>query len=265
MLKNAPALEKLRRVSKSAVLRDVGLNGAYLVVREFRQDVAKFWNSLDREAKALNERTSATPPVDADWLAERIVGRTKDGALLCPRGQLAAGKEGQPRNDALFFPTDRRGFGCPLGSHVRRSNPRDGLANDPASCADLLRSANNHRILRRGRKFGPSLADPRKDDGEKRGILFMCINTDIERQFEFVQQNWLLNPHFAALFNEVDPLVGRQGPMTLPGEPMRRMIDVETYVTFTGGEYFFLPSIRALDYFKALQPAPANEMEPEKP
>ncbi len=65
----------------------------------------------------------------------------------------------------------------------------------------------------------------------------------------------MLNPHFATLFNEVDPLVGREGPMTLPGEPLRHMITVKTYVTFTGGDYFFLPSIRALDYFEALQPA----------
>ena len=80
----------------------------------------------------------------------------------------------------------------------------------------------------------------------------MCINTDIERQFEFIQQNWLLNPHFATLFNEVDPLVGPSGPMTLPKEPLRRTVNVATYIEFIGGEYFFLPSVRALDYFETL-------------
>ena len=87
----------------------------------------------------------------------------------------------------------------------------------------------------------------------------MCINTDIERQFEFIQQNWVLNHHFASLFGEVDPLVGRPGPMTLPAEPLRRTVNVDTYVTFTGGEYFFLPSISALNYFEALQPAAGKE------
>jgi len=255
MIANASALNKLELIAGSAVLRDLGLNGTYLAVRELRQDVPTFWTSLDQEAKSLNELTGVTPPVDADWLAERIVGRTKDGALLCPGKPLAAAKDGQPRNDALFFHSDVRGLGCPVGSHVRRSNPRDGLAKDAQSCAGILHSTNNHRILRRGRKFGRPIADLRKEDGEKRGILFMSINADIERQFEFVQQNWVLNPHFATLFNEVDPLIGRQGPMTLPGEPLRRMINVKTYVAFTGGEYFFLPSIRALDYFEALQPA----------
>ena len=251
---NGSALENLDLAQGSAVLGDLGRNGTYLVVRELKQDVAQFWKSMDREAQSLNERAGGSLAVTADWLAERIVGRTKDGALLCPGGQLPRDTTGQPKNDALFFHDDRQGIGCPLGSHVRRSNPRDGLAKDRASCADILHAANNHRILRRGRKFGPPVEDPRKDYKE-RGLLFMCINTDIERQFEFIQQNWMLNHHFASLFGEVDPLVGRRGPMTLAAEPLPRTINVDTYVTFTGGEYFFLPSISALKYFEALQPA----------
>ena len=251
---NGPALKNLDLTQGSAVLGDLGRNGTYLVVRELKQHIVKFWDSMDREAQSLNERTGGSLAITADWLAERIVGRTKDGALLCPGGHLPPDTTGQPKNDALFFHDDRHGIGCPLGSHVRRSNPRDGLAKDRASCADILHAANNHRILRRGRKFGPLVEDPRKDDRE-RGLLFMCINTDIERQFEFIQQNWVLNQHFATLFDEADPLVGRRGLMTLPAEPLRRTVNVDTYVTFTGGEYFFLPSIRALSYFEALQPA----------
>ena len=257
---NGAALNKnLDRTQGSAVHGDLGRNGTYLVVRELKQDVVKFWKSLESEAQSLNERTGSSVTITADWLAERIVGRTKDGALLCPGGQLPPGTIGQPKNDALFFHDDRHGIGCPLGSHVRRSNPRDGLAKDRASCADILRAANNHRILRRGRKFGPAVTDRLTDDRE-RGLLFMCINTDIERQFEFIQQNWVLNQHFATLFDEADPLVGRRGPMTLPAEPLRRTVNVDTYVTFTGGEYFFLPGISALNFFEALQPA-AGEKE----
>jgi deferrochelatase/peroxidase EfeB len=249
---------QLDLIDGSAGLHDLGINGTYLVVRELKQDVAAFWTSMDREAQSLNTRAGGAAKVDADWLAARVVGRTIDGDLLCPAGQLPQ-KGGEPDNDALFFRDDRFGFGCPVGSHVRRANPRDGLANDATSCGDLLRAANNHRILRRGRKFGPKIPDSRKDDGEERGLLFMCINTDIERQFEFVQQNWLLNPNFATLYQEVDPLVGPLGPMTLPKEPLRRKADVDTYVKFTGGEYFFMPSLKALAYFEALPPLPVPE------
>jgi Dyp-type peroxidase family len=251
---NGAGLKALGLTQDSAVHGDLGRNGTYLVVRELKQDVVQFWKSMDREAQSLNECTGGSSVITADWLAARIVGRTKDGALLCPGGQLAPDAAGQPKNDALFFQDDRNGIGCPLGSHVRRSNPRDGLAKDQASCADILHAANNHRILRRGRKFGPPVKDPREDYSE-RGLLFMCINTDIERQFEFIQQNWVLNQHFATLFGEADPLVGRRGPMTLPAVPLRRTVNVDTYVTFIGGEYFFLPSICALNYFEALQPA----------
>jgi hypothetical protein len=129
---------------------------------------------------------------------------------------LPVDKYDQPDNDFLFFDRDRHGHGCPLGSHVRRGNPRDGLAPTPNDKQTLLDAANNHRILRRGRKYGPTSQHPRKDDGKDRGLLFICLNTDITRQFEFVQQTWMLNPNFAFLYDEVDPLLGPKGMLTIP-------------------------------------------------
>lgn len=229
---------------------DFGLNGSYMVVRELKQDVAAFWASMDKNAAAL---TTADPAhsghITADWLAERVVGRDKDGNLLCPGGHhMDPAADGTPATDFLFLERDGRGLGCPLGSHVRRSNPRDTLAPSPDQGPTLLRSANNHRILRRGRKYGPKIADPRVDDGQNRGLLFMALNTDIARQFEFIQQTWLLNASFATLYQEVDPLVGPAGRMTVPEDPLRRTLQVETFVTLAGGDYFFLPSLPALKY-----------------
>ena len=125
---------------------------------------------------------------------------------------------------------DPHGVGCPLGSHVRRANPRDGLAKDKGSAQTLLDAANNHRILRRGRKFGTTIADPRTRRRRGSRPAFICLNTDIARQFEFVQQTWLLNSNFATLFDETDPLVGPKGPMTIREEPLRRIVEVETFV-----------------------------------
>ncbi|HEV7874857.1 MAG TPA: peroxidase, partial [Enterovirga sp.] len=93
---------------------------------------------------------------------------------------------------------------------------------------------------------------PEVDDGKERGLLFICLNTDIARQFEFVQQTWLLNCNFATLFDETDPLVGPKGRFTVREQPLRRTVDVETFVRMAGGEYFFLPSLPALRYFAAL-------------
>jgi Dyp-type peroxidase family len=226
-----------------------GLNGSYMVVRELRQDVASFWNSFANAAKGTAAQSSASR-ITADWLAERAIGRSLNGDLLCPSGYLPP-KGGAPDNDFKFFDSDHQGRGCPLGSHVRRTNPRDGLAKDKAAAQSALDAANNHRILRRGRKYGSTIADRCKDDGEDRGLLFICLNTDIARQFEFVQQTWLLNRNFATLYDETDPLVGPKGPFTIPENPFRRIVEVDTFIRMAGGEYFFLPSIPALKYLAA--------------
>jgi Dyp-type peroxidase family len=234
---------------------DLGLNGSYLVVRELKQDVAGFWRSMDAAAASLCARDPAhTQHVSASWLAERVIGRDRDGHLLCPGNvKLPACADGTtPDSSFLFFDRDAQGAGCPPGSHVRRAFPRDALAPDPADKDTLLRAANNHRILRRGRKFGTKLADASKDDGADRGLLFMCLNTDIDRQFEFVQQTWLLNSSFATLFQEVDPLVGPAGPMTIRDAPLRRTVKLDTFVRMAGGDYFFLPSLPALRFLTSL-------------
>jgi Dyp-type peroxidase family len=224
--------------------RNLGLDGSYLVMRELRQDVAAFWNAMDAASGYQG-------PDAATALAARVVGRTTDGAVLVPGGALAD-SGGQPANSFGYFDGDPHGLGCPVGSHVRRAFPRDGLAPDAASAPVLLAAARNHRIMRRGRKFGPTIADPRQDDGAERGLLFMCCNTDLVRQFEFIQQTWLLNRSFGTLLDETDPLLGPRGRFTIPARPLRRRPTVETFVRFAGGEYFFLPSLPALDYLQAL-------------
>lgn len=238
--------------------RNLGFNGTYMVVRELRQDVAAFWNSMERAAAKMGR--------NAKWLAERAVGRTLDGDLLCPGGSHRPHKSG-PQNSIGFMKKDRYGYGCPLGSHVRRGNPRDGLAKAQSTARTALDAANNHRILRRARIYGPPVPESERyaDNGkEDRGLFFMCLNTDIVRQFEFVQQTWVMEPNFAVLFDETDPLVGPEGPFTIQRYPLRRRIDVETFVQLAGGDYFFLPSIPALNYLVQLDHQRTDEPTDEK-
>ena len=226
----------------------LGLNGSYLVVRQLHQDVAGFRTNMAEIAAATSD-----PAIDADWVAERVVGRTRDGDVLIPGGTLPA-VAGEPDNRFAFFAKDRDGLGCPIGSHVRRANPRDGRAPQASSCDGVLKAANNHRVLRRGRKYGTPLPDGvLEDDSQQRGLLFMCLQGDIARQFEFVQQTWMMNPVFGTLMEETDPLVGLKGAFTIPADPLRRIVEVKTFVTLLGGEYFFLPSMRALAYLGGLE------------
>lgn len=250
---DAPAASGLPPHTLAEGFRDLGLDGSYLVVRQLKQDAAAFWRSMRQgAAKIAASDPENAAGVDATWLAERVVGRGVDGHLLCPGGYLPPDAHGLPDNDFLFLARDRDGSGCPAGSHVRRANPRDSLAPKPKLAQTLLDAANNHRILRRGRKYGPKLADPTHDDGADRGLLFMCLNTDIARQFEFVQQTWLLNQNFATLYDETDPLLGPKGRMTIRDTALRRVVDVETFVQLVGGEYFFLPSLPAVRYLARL-------------
>lgn len=231
---------------------DLGLNGSYLVVRELEQDVAAFWQNMHQNALAMQAHApNASSHITAEWLADRVVGRDKNGNVLCPGGTRTP-KAGRPDNDFLFGDDDPHGVGCPLGSHIRRANPRDTLAPSAKERWHLVKSSNNHRILRRGRKFGPKVDDPWVADRKHRGLLFACLNTDIARQFEFVQQTWLLNSDFATLNGEVDPLIGPDGRMTIPEQPLRRTAHIETFVKMAGGEYFFLPSLPALRYLELL-------------
>ena len=226
-------------------MHDLGRNGSYLVFRQLAQDVAKFWKFVDGAARDTN--------VDRERLAAKFVGRWKSGAPLALSPQ-----EDNPalssENNFAFFEKDVHGFACPIGSHIRRSNPRDSLGPDAPTA---LNTANRHRILRRGRSYGHRLPDPMVDDGAKRGLHFLCLNSDIERQFEFVQQTWINNPVFGGLDGEVDPLVGNLAKsncnFTVQGQPLRtRVHGLSRFVTVRGGSYFFLPSIRALKYLASL-------------
>lgn len=232
---------------------DFGINGSYMVVRELQQDVVAFWQSMREGAALIRARDpDHSEHVTTTWLAERAVGRSTRGDLLCPGGYLAPNRYDQPDNAFGFFDRDRHGLGCPAGSHVRRANPRDGLAPSPDQKQTLLDAANNHRILRRGRKYGATISVPPVEDGVDRGLLFICLNTDIARQFEFVQQTWMFNPNFATLYDETDPLIGPAGTMTVREHPLRRRIAVKTFVRMAGGDYFFLPSMPALRYLASL-------------
>jgi deferrochelatase/peroxidase EfeB len=152
-------------------------------------------------------------------------------------------------NDFLFGTEDPEGLRCPFGAHIRRANPRDSL--DPGSQSQIDIS-NRHRIMRIGRSYVP-------EKGQKDGLMFMCLNGDLERQFEFVQQTWLGSQTFHGLSGERDALAGnkettlcgltiptRDGPLRL--QPMSR------FVTPRGGGYFFLPGKRLLEFLSDAPP-----------
>jgi Dyp-type peroxidase family len=222
---------------------DLGRNGSYLVFRQLAQDVAGFW----RFVRAAGPLVWPDDPQAAVRLASKVVGRWPSGSPLVLHPDADGGAID---NDFTYAPTDSLGLKCPLGAHVRRANPRDALGPDPKAA---LASVRRHRLLRRGRSYGHRLEDLSQDDGRERGLHFICLNADLERQFEFVQQTWVDNPVFAGLYRETDPLLGQgesgDRTFTVQAQPLRRRVPgLGRFVTVRGGAYFFLPGIRALRF-----------------
>nr|HEX4316128.1 hypothetical protein [Kofleriaceae bacterium] len=222
---------------------DLGRNGTYLVWRKLRQDVAGLWRWCAAAA------TSIDKPVD--WLAAKVMGRWPSGASLAQTWLQddPAYADKAKLDDFGYLAADADGVRCPIASHVRRANPRDARGG---SSDDSLSVAARHRILRRGRPFGDPLADPRLgvDDGQARGLYFICLQASIARGFEFIQQTWLGNHGFHGLYQEVDPIMGNgdnAGAVTIPASPFRyRLTNVPDVVHVMGGGYFLLPSRAAI-------------------
>jgi Dyp-type peroxidase family len=226
---------------------DLGRNGSYLVVRQLAQDVAAFRMFL--RAQSTGGSPSGTTDPDAEeQLGAKLVGRWRSGAPLVESPHRDDPDLGAD-NSFGYRQEDPDGRRCPFGSHIRRSNPRDSLGPSPSRALELT---NLHRILRRGRVYGPGLPeDADTDDGVERGLVFLAINANLERQFEFVQQTWVNNPKFAGLYDEQDPLIGSPpedgGTFTVQGSPFaRRLTGLPSFVTVKGGAYFFLPGLRGL-------------------
>jgi len=83
------------------------------------------------------------------------------------------------------------------------------------------------------------------------GLMFVVLNADIERQFEFVQNEWMKGGEFIGLDpEEQDPIngVGGEGSLlSVPGAKRPFVFDLPTFVTVKGGEYLFVPGLNALD------------------
>jgi Dyp-type peroxidase family len=239
--------------------RDLGRNGTYLVVRQLAQDVEGFWRTMYEKSRGASGEPDRE---EAIRLASKCVGRWPSGAPLV----RTPGRDDpmfREDNGFGYFREDPQGLKCPVGAHIRRANPRDSLEPGPDASLGVV---NRHRILRRGRSYGPRLPPfERETVGVERGLFFICVNTNIRRQFEFIQQTWLNNPKFNGLYVDKDPLVGDHDPtdggtFTVPKAPERRQLTgLPRFVTTRGGQYFFLPSIRAMRALGKLKPGSASQ------
>jgi len=228
--------------------RAFGMNGTYLVFRKLRQDVDGFRKFIEKKSKDIR---CADPSRRRELLAAKMMGRWQSGSPLV----LTPDSPGsEPSNDFLFMSTDPDGLACPLGSHIRRANPRDSLVDMPPARSILI--SRRHRIIRRGRKYKEETKDSTGNPKCEQGIFFIALNADLRRQFEFIQQLWINSPTFNGLDNDADPIAGEgSANLTIQAKPISHHFhSIERFVVTRGGGYFFLPGIRAVQFLANYRP-----------
>lgn len=262
--------------------RLLSFNGTFMVYRKLHENVGAFNQYMDNVGKDFHGGKEA--------LAAKFSGRWRNGAPITtfPTQEEAdefivkLAKAKQARDNAVTnqekctaardyaglkkqltafnYNQDINGAKCPVGAHMRRVNPRGALEFGIKNAYNDNPGAlvNRRRILRRGLPYG-EVKDPKSNKGNH-GIIFMALNASIERQFEFVQQQWVNYGNDFKLANEKDPLLGNhgvddksrgKGKMIVPNDPKGSNPpffcgDIPNLVNTLGGDYFFIPSLTAL-------------------
>lgn len=238
-------------------------NSSFSAFRILEQDAAGFEKFLNDYAK--------TAGTDPETLAAKVCGRWRNGLpLVLSPDTDSPNPPIQPEdinnydyvslNPAV---DDTNGYHCPVGSHMRRANPRGEKVVNAGS--------HQHRIVRRGMPYGPAF-DPSSPDQLERGLVGHFINADIGNQFEFLMNQWVNTDTFVMSdahhggnpawdISGRDVLIGAGGPpptsFTLATEADPRpapLTHFEQFTTTRGGAYCYLPSITALRWLAALAP-----------
>jgi len=234
--------------------KDLGHNGTFMVFRQMEQHVEEFWDFMEDKTRKENGEIDKVASVK---LAAKCVGRWPNGASLVkyPDEQ----PEGEFNNDDFgYADDDPDGLKCPFGSHLRRNNPRDTFRWYDKK--QSLKVTRRHRIIRRGRNYEIPAAEG--SDKIEKGLCFICFNTNLELQFEFIQHAWSNNNQPRHLSNDIDVIIGvppegnpnnDKGQFTIQAEPVNQYIDNwKRFVTIRGGEYFFFPSLTVINYLTTI-------------
>jgi len=235
--------DELGETAQAPIPDELRRNGTFVAFRKFHMDVASFRKYL---------RSQASSPEEEELLAAKMVGRWRSGAplVLAPDHDDPALGADANRNNDFSYADDMKGRKCPFSAHIRRINPRDALKDD-------IVDVNIHHFLRRGTNYGSPLPEGvLEDDGAERGGVFLLIGAHLQRQFEFVQSQWVTDGNFIGHGTEQDPIIGNSegdGVFTIPKRPVRRRLHgLPQFVTVRGGEYCFMPGLQALRWLAAL-------------
>jgi deferrochelatase/peroxidase EfeB len=227
---------------------ELGFNGSFMVYRILEQDCHGFEEFLDDAATQTG--------LDRELIAAKLCGRWRNGIPLAlspdtptpnpPILQREINNFDYAQSATWNGFDDKKGVRCPIGSHIRRANPRGSR---------IAGNGNLRRIVRRGLPYGPVYDPANPNDGIERGLLGMFINVSLKDQFEFIMKDWINNGIFApGLGASRDPVIGGtdqpSSKFSIPveGGPTKTLTSFARFVKTRGSMYCFLPSITALKY-----------------
>ncbi|UAK24779.1 Dyp-type peroxidase [Sphingomonas nostoxanthinifaciens] len=216
-------------------------DGSYMVFRRLQQDVKAFRDYTRAEFSGL------APSPEA--FAAKLIGRWKDGSPLArdPMRPNPAHDGDHPleNNDFEFGVEKVAQTRCPFNAHIRRVYPRSDIQAG-------VGNAEQRRILRAGISYDNS--DVEFGD---RGLLFVCYQSSIVDKFDFIQTSWAnaTSIPFVPPYTGIGVLPPNPGIDLIIGQaPVRSatwdgggvLNNVPRFVTSSGGEYFFMPSLSGL-------------------
>lgn len=238
----------------------IGVNGCFNAFRVLEQDVDAFEEFLDATvAKYAKDR----PIVTKEWVAAKLLGRWRDGTPLAlapnsldeyrPYGTGFISTDPESDLNNFDYPdidpkwNDPDGVLCPIGSHIRRANPRGSRI--------VQRSANNtRRLVRRGMPYGPPYDPQHPNDGKARGLLGSFLCASLIAQYESIMYDWInLGLQDPRITGTNDPILGANTPRSshfeipMPGgEKPIVLTGFPRFIKTVGSAYLFCPSITAL-------------------
>jgi Dyp-type peroxidase family len=231
----------------------LGLNGSFGAFRILEQDVAGFEDFLQQQSSQI----------DPETLAAKMCGRWRTGTPLTLSPDTGTPDPPIPEDQldnydyvpSKYSPdafNDKYGVRCPIGSHMRRSNPRSEFVSGGP--------VNTHRIVRRAISYGPPYDPNNPHDGIPRGLIGYFICAVLANQFEFLMSTWVNTGTFTSFLpqNSKDPLLGSNDPassiLDIPYLDQNNKVqhlsitNFERFITTRGGACCFLPGIAALGY-----------------
>lgn len=246
--------DEAQEIADMAAPNQIMRNGTFMVFRKLHENVKSFHDYFD-QAAAVYAKANAMPVADAcAILKAKMAGRWEDGVPVAVAPTIAEWRQFEEKHKGdltdhaytnFIYSDDKAGAKCPVASHMRRANTRDGL-NGFSSALN-----NRRRVLRRGQPYGKTTMD----DGGDHGIIFLIMCADLGRQWEFVQQQWINYGLDSNAGNDTCPIVGnREGgdaKFIIPVDPNGEQTPfvaagLPQFIETRGGDYFFLPSMTAL-------------------